>query len=323
MTPEKIGSAIRAYEPADATAWDDLVERSVNGTIVHTRKFLAYHGDRFLDRSLLVTDSRGRAVGVFPAAEDPADRAVVASHPGLTYGGLVHDGSLRGAAAIRALGEIAAEYRTLGYQRLRYKATPYIYWSGPAADELYALFRLGAVRSGCDLAAVIDVAARGRERADRRRARRQADAAGVRIEEGWQNVAAFWRILEMNLAQRHDASPTHSLAEIECLHARFPREIILVAAKVGAALVGGSVYFSAGRALHQQYTAASAEGRAVHGTDLVIDWSIALARDRGCRYITFGTSTFGGGKQLNESQYEFKVSFGGGGVTHDHYELSL
>ncbi len=42
MTPEKIGSAIRAYEPDDATAWDDLVERSVNGTILHTRKFLAY-----------------------------------------------------------------------------------------------------------------------------------------------------------------------------------------------------------------------------------------------------------------------------------------
>jgi Acetyltransferase (GNAT) domain len=324
MTAQDVrAGAVRAYEPAGAEAWDDLVKRSVNGTILQTRRFLAYHGDRFRDRSLLVTDDRGRLVGVFPAAADPGDPAVVTSHPGLTYGGLVQDGSLYGTSMIWALGEIADEYRALGYKRLRYKAVPYIYQSAPAGDDMYALSRLGASRCRCDLAAVIHLATRGRARADRRRACRRAEAAGVHLEEGWQNVASFWRILEMNLATRHGAAPTHSLADIEYLHERFPHEIILVAAKVSDAVVGGSVYFSTGPVLHQQYTAATEEGRAVHGTDLVIERSIALAHERGHRYISFGTSTLGNGQQLNESQYEFKISFGGGGVTHDQYELVL
>ena len=92
----------RAYRPDDAAAWDDLVARSVNGTILHTRRFLAYHGSRFRDRSLVVTKSNGKLAGVLPAAEDPVDQSVVTSHPGLTYGGLVHDGTLYGGPLIQA-----------------------------------------------------------------------------------------------------------------------------------------------------------------------------------------------------------------------------
>ena len=136
---------IRVYGPDQAAAWDDLVARSVNGTILHTRRFLAYHGDRFRDRSVLIANSRGsRIVGVFPAAEDPADPSMVTSHPGLSYGGVVHDGTLRGRLMLSAFREIAAQYRALGYSRLRYKAMPWIYQPAPAADDQYALFHFGA-----------------------------------------------------------------------------------------------------------------------------------------------------------------------------------
>ena len=92
----------RPYTAEDAEAWDDLVARSVNGTMLHTRRFLGYHGDRFRDRSLVITKSNGKLCGVLPAAEDPADAALVSSHPGLTYGGLVHDGTLYGGPLILA-----------------------------------------------------------------------------------------------------------------------------------------------------------------------------------------------------------------------------
>jgi hypothetical protein len=315
--------AVRTFEPADAAAWDELVARSVNGTLQHTRRFLAYHGDRFRDRSLLVTDNRGRLVGVFPAAEDPAAPALVTSHPGSTYGGLVHDGSLYGTAVIRVLNEIAGEYRAAGFERMRYRAVPYIYRSATAADDLYALFRLGASRYGCDLAAVIDLARRGRVRNLRNRSRKHAEAAGVRLSQDWGQIAGFWRILEMNLARRHEASPTHSLAEIEYLHGRFPEEIILVTAKIEDALVGGCVFVLAGPVLHMQYAATAVEGRASSAADLVLERGISVARQRGCRYFSFGTSTHGQGAELNEAQYWFKISFGGGGVTHEHYELVL
>jgi Acetyltransferase (GNAT) domain len=324
MTATEIGSRlVRAYEPANAGEWDELVARSVNGTFLHTRRFLGYHGGRFRDRSLLVTDGRGRLAGVFPAAEDPAGPAAVSSHPGLSYGGLVHDGSLAGASMISAFGEIAAHYRALGYRWLRYKAVPYIYQAAPTGDDLYALFRLGASRAGCDLAAVVDLDRRGPVRADRRRAGRRAAEAGVSVQAGWAQITGFWQLLEASLAGRHGAAPTHSLAEICDLHDRFPDRVILVTASAHGQLAAGCLFFFAGQVLSGQYLAATAAGRAAGASDPAIEHGLRLARDLGCRYVSFGTSTLQRGGWLNESQYDYKLSFGARGLTHDHYKLTL
>jgi hypothetical protein len=61
----------------------------------------------------------------------------------------------------------------------------------------------------------------------------------------------------------------------------------------------------------------------VSATDLVIEHGITLAAARGCQFYSMGTSTLDGGRQLNGSQYAFKVSFGGGGVIHETCELDL
>jgi Acetyltransferase (GNAT) domain len=314
---------IRGYVPDDADAWDDLVARSVNGTMLHTRRYLSYHGDRFRDRSLLVTNSRGWTIGAFPAAEDPAGETVVTSHPGLTYGGLVHDGSLHGASMMSVLTGIAAHYRALGFTRLRYKALPQIYQARPAADDVHALYRLGASRYSCDLAAAINLSSRGRVATSRRQRRRRAEAAGVRIEEGWPDAAAYWQVLAGNLDRRHGATPTHSLAEIEYLHDRFPKEIILITAKIGDELVGGNLFTAEGPVLQVRYTATTETGRAACATDLVVEHGITRASELGCQYFSFGTSTMQAGRELNAPQYDFKISFGAGGVTHDSYELTL
>jgi Acetyltransferase (GNAT) domain len=315
--------AVRSYEPGLAEIWDDLVGRSCNGTMLHTRGFISYHGDRFRDRSLVLEDRRGKVVGVFPAAADRSDPELVVSHPGLTYGGLVHDGSVRGASMIGALEEIASCYRSLGCRRLRYKAVPAIYHVAPADDDLYALFRLGARRYRCDLSAAIDLSHRGRVSQLRVRSRKRAEAAGVSADEGWSEIASFWRILECHLDSRYGVSPVHSLGEIELLHDRFPDEIILIAAKIGEVLIGGTVLFLAGPVLHMQYTATTEEGRAKLVTDFVMERAIDLARQLGCRFFDFGTSTVDQGWSLNQGLYQFKVSFGAGGAVYDHYELDL
>jgi len=315
--------AVRAYSDDDAGVWDELVARSCNGTMLHTRRFLSYHGERFRDRSLLVTDVRGRIVGALPAAEDPADPSVVSSHPGMTYGGLVHGPTLFGGPMIGLFETIAAQYRSLGYTRLRYKAVPAIYQSTPAADDLYALFRLGASRYRCDLAAVVGLDYGRPLSRQRARGRKHALRAGVRVEDGWGNIAAFWRILETNLARRHNSAPTHSLAEIEYLHDRFPGSFFLIVAKIGDSLVGGDVHTIEGPVLQGRYTATTDEGRAACATDLLFERGIALAREQGCRFFSFGTSTLDEGRALNGPQYDYKISFGATGLTHDHYELSL
>lgn len=315
------GPKVGEYCAEVAQAWDDLVQRSCNGTFMHTRRFISYHGERFRDRSLVIEDRHGRIAGVFPAAEDLADPRLIVSHPGLTYGGIVHDGSIRGESMVGALQLIAEHYRGTGYRFLRYKAIPGIYHDVPADDDVYALFRLGARRYRGDLSATINLASRGRVSQQRVRSRRRAE--GVRARECWDEVARFWRILEENLMRRHGASPVHSLPEIQLLHDRFPDKISLIVASIDDDIAGGTVLFSAGPVLHMQYTATTELGRAVSATDPMMEHAIDLGAKRGHRFFDFGICTLDEGRSLNQDLYRFKVSFGAGGVAYDHYELAL
>lgn len=323
IVPAVAGPIVRSYQAAHDEAWEDLVDRSCNGTFLHTRRFLSYHGDRFLDRSMVLEDRRGQVTGVFPAAVFPACPEMIVSHPGLSYGGLVHDGSVRGESMIAALREIMDHYRRLGYSRLRYKAVPALYHLVPADDDLYALFRLEGRRYRSDLSAAIDLSHRGRVTQRRIRSRRTAEAAGVSTEESWDEISGFWKILEANLAQRHDTAPVHSLREIRLLHDLFPDEIVLIVARADGILAGGTVLFAAGPVLHMQYAATTDQGRAACVTDLVMERAIDLARRRGHRFFDFGVSTPNEGWCLDEGLYEFKISFGAGGAVYDHYELDL
>src|ERR1044071_4103148 len=120
---------VSPYSEQDAARWDDFAPRAPSATFLHTRRFLSYHGERFRDVSALIEDEKHGLVGLFPAAEDPADARRVVSHPGITFGGVLHEGRLGGEAMIETLDALRAHYAGLGFERLRYKAVPHIYRS--------------------------------------------------------------------------------------------------------------------------------------------------------------------------------------------------
>lgn len=311
------------YEPSQDRCWDELVARSCNGTFLHSRRFISYHKDRFVDRSVLLQDRHGQAVGAFAAAQDPQDPATIVSHPGLTYGGLVHNDSIRGETMVGALAAVAGHYRELGYRLLRYKAVPGIYHAQPAEDDRYALFVLGARHYRSDLSATIDLSDRGRVSQRRRRSLARADSAGISTTDDWASIDRFWQVLELNLGHRHGVAPVHSLAEIRLLHDRFPAEISLITARIGADLVGGTVLFATRRVLHMQYLATTPRGRETNASDSLLEHAIGLGRDRGYRFFDFGICTTNQGRELDQGLYQFKASFGAGGIGYDHYELDL
>jgi hypothetical protein len=317
------GLRVRPFEAGDAERWDQFVRDAWNGTILHTRRYLSYHGDRFDDRSLLIEDDRGRVLGLFPAAIDPEDARRVISHPGITFGGVVHDGQLGGERMIDALRSIGAHYRSEGLTALRIRVVPYIYYRVPAADDLYALARLGATRWRCDLAAVIDCEHQPPLNRRRKRSLRKALAQGVTVERGAQWLPEIWTIITEVLRERHGARPTHTLEEIQELAARFPDEIRTVAGLLDGVAVTGAVFFLQPNVLHVQYSGASEVGREIAAIDVMFDHGITLARQLGKRYFSFGISTEENGRVLNESLYQFKREFGAGAVVHEFYELDL
>jgi hypothetical protein len=309
------------FTPQEAERWDALVRAAPMATFLHSRRFLSYHGDRFADASLLFVDDDA-VRGVLPAALDPVDPARVVSHPGATYGGLVHDGRLHGDSVRDALAAALEHYRAQGVASMRYKPVPPIYHLSPSADDVWALHALGASRVGCALSCAIDLAGRRSPTTRRLRSRRKAERGGVDIRTDLE-LADFWPVLETTLRGRYATAPVHSLEEIELLHDRFPRAIRLVGGRLEGETVAGAVVFHTPRVVHVQYMAASQAGRRVGALDAVLERAIELAAEAGVRYFDLGTSMRDRGEELQVDLHRFKAEFGGGGVVYEHYDLDV
>lgn len=312
---------IRLFDPSQELVWDDWCAGAVNATLLHTRRFLSYHGDRFRDVSVLIHDD-AKLVGILPAAVSPADATLVVSHPGATYGGLVHDGRLTGERMLAAFEAISSFYRSQGFVRLLYKVLPHGYHTVPAQDDLYALFRLDARRIRCDLSSTIDLKKR-RSLSDRRRRSLKKALKTVVVSSEMALLPQLWSVLQGNLERKHGARPVHSLEEIMLLAERFPQEIQIRCAVAGGVVVAGVLLFLSANVWHAQYIASSEAGYAVSALDAVFDAIIVEASAQGARYFDFGISNEDGGRVLNEGLYGFKTEFGGGGMVHEFYELTL
>ena len=308
----------------EAARWDDFVARAWNANFLHSRKFLSYHGEKFRDCSAWIESGDGKIAGVFPAAV-VADENAVCSHPGATYGGVVHCGGLQGEAMQAALAALADYYRAAGFEKIIYKATPHIYHARPTEDDLYALFRADAVLTRRDLAAVVAPGDAPKRSQRRRRGLKKAQEASAQIIEGAVDAPfaeELWNVVRQNLAERHNVSPAHSWPEMRTLGERFASEIVFVGARIGAQIEGGVVRWGYPTAHHAQYIAATARGREACVLDLVFDHLLRRANQDG-RWLSFGVSTENGGRNLNAGLHEFKSGFGGGAITHDFYELPL
>jgi hypothetical protein len=244
------------------------------------------------------------------------------SHPGATYGGLVHDGGLNGDRTLEALRAVCAHYAVQGATALRYKPVPYIYHRSPSSDDVWALSALGATRVGCSLSCTIDLEERRTPSSRRARSLGKARRAGIEVSEG-SAPATFWPVLESTLERRYSGGPIHTLAEIELLRDRFPGAIRLVTGALEGDVVAGVVFFVTPRVFHVQYMAASDAGMEVGALDAVAERCIALAAEEGARYFDFGTSMENRGSELQSGLYRFKAEFGGGGVLYEHYEIPL
>lgn len=312
---------VTEYSSTDAAIWDGLCEVAPNATFLHSRRFLSHQGERFSDASILLW-AENHLVAAFPAAKDPADPSTVISHPGLTYGGLIHNGSLTGERQIEALRAVGQHYKSRGYERLIYKAVPHIYHRAPSQDDLYALFRVGAIRHRCDLSCCVDLEARPTPSQRRKRGEKKALNAVV-VDPRSSALAEYWSVLNDNLQRKHGAKPVHSSEELQKLSALFPQALRLIAALSNGTVCAGALFFCTPRVWHAQYIAASEIGYEHSALDAVFGQAMDLAAKDSIRYFDFGTTNGDQGRVLNEGLYRYKAEHGGSGVAYEQYTWNL
>ncbi len=313
---------VRLFTENDTEAWDKFCSEALQATLLHTRRYLSYHGEKFSDQSLIL-EKGNRIIGLFPAAESTSNSKIIISHPGITYGGLLHKGELHGENSRDALRLVMQHYKDANYNNLIYKATPSIYHRSPSQDDLYSLVSFNSKLIRRDLSCTIDLANQGKPSQRRVRGLKNADRHGVSILEGNCHLPELWTILTENLNTRHSVQPTHSIAEIEFLANHFPDNIHCICGAADGIILGGIVLYISPTCHHTQYITSSPTGNAVSVLDKIFNFAIAHAKQKGVRWFDFGISNENNGKVLNNGLYQFKSEFGGGGTVHDFYELDL
>lgn len=309
-------STIRPYVKADTNTWDAVVECSRNGNLMHRRDYMDYHANRFVDASLMV-EYNGSAVAVFPAC---IGGDTVTSHAGLSYAGLITTHALRAESTLAVFEQMGDHYRALGVERIVYKAVPHVFHAYPAEEDLYALHRLGAQLKRRDLSSVISLQEAFHFTPGRRHAIDKAGKAGIRVQSG-ADLEAFHALLS-DVLRKHDAVPTHSLAELRLLQARFPQQIVLHEARSGDDLLAGVLIYDFGRVVHTQYMAVSEEGRHLDALSFLLAELIESTYATRLHF-SFGISTEREGSVLNSGLIAQKEYFGARAVVHDFYEWRL
>ncbi|MDE5644466.1 MAG: GNAT family N-acetyltransferase, partial [Muribaculaceae bacterium] len=218
------------YHESVRREWDEFVGRSRNGTFLFMRAYMDYHSDRFSDCSWLAY-KENRLMALLPANLTPD--GTLHSHGGLTYGGWVlPPAHLDGAGLLDIFTESCGVWRSAGIKALDYKTIPHIYCSRPSQEDEYALFRLGARLSECNLSATVDL--RTPPAFNQQQRRHLAKALRLPVETAaMTDIDAFMEILTDCLRERHDTAPVHTASEMKRLSESFPDNIRFFATYLG------------------------------------------------------------------------------------------
>lgn len=311
---------IMGYCDSFREKWDDFVmNHSVNGTFLQTRRFLEYHRDRFEDASLVIYKGNDTVVAVIPAcAICNEGRKAFNAHCGSTFGGIVMSDLFYDIAHVDAVMTVLeCELRRQGYQEVRLKLTSDIFARQNGNLLYYFLFQRGYA-SYDELSCYIDFSSYDEDIASNFTSGRRRDykyslkneLTFQKLDER-QQIADFYAVLCGNL-EKFGAKPVHSLEELlEFQEIRLSDIVEFYGVYHENQMIAGSMVFLFGsQVFHTQYLAADQNCLKLYPMNFLDANLIRTARERGFRYFSFGTSTEEHGAVLNKKLAEFKEGFG-------------
>ncbi|WP_294824701.1 GNAT family N-acetyltransferase [uncultured Flavobacterium sp.] len=309
---------IKKYQPSDFAQWNEFIARSKNGTFLFHRDFMEYHSDRFEDCSLIVFDGKN------PVAVFPANRAgdALHSHQGLTYGGLILQGSIGVEKTELIFDSLINWLKAEGIARIYIKQVISIYHKEPANEAGYLLFKNGAQLYRSDMNLAIDYALPLQISKSKMKNFRKASATGFEIKAS-DDFGIFWdQVLVPRLSGRHGVAPVHTKAEIQLLHERFPGNILQYNIYHEEDILAGITLFHFGNVVKSQYGATTALGEKMRALDYLFIYLIHKYQGE-VQFFDMGTVNEQQGKVYNKGLLKQKEELGCRVYPHDYYSLTL
>ena len=314
---------IKEYSCEDEKQWDQFIkEQSVNGTFLHSRRFLNYHPEgRFEDASLMIRDSKNKLVAICPGCViyNADGEKTFFSHKGSTYGGIIIASKYYSAKYVMPLVQELEDYlRDNGYKHVYYKSTADIFCKERSALLEYAFYNQGYTEYK-ELNTYIDY---GNYKEDvvsnftqgKRTHVHSCEREGLVTREIFDDddVATYYDILCENLS-KYDLKPVHTLAELlEFKNSRLKDEVGFFGTYLGDVMVSGGMlfYFRNANVAHTQYLSSRSDYLALSPMTYTYYWIIREMRERGFKYLSWGIATEDFGRFLNEGLIANKESYG-------------
>lgn len=326
---------IVAYSDDKKNDWDELVlERSINGSFLQTRRFLEYHGNRFDDASLMFYRN-GNLIAVIPFSfhEGEENKGEFRSHNGATFGGIIVHERYGTIEIYKQILSELFEYCNNEGTHILLKMPSKIYTRlDKNTDMLEYLLRNCGYSVSEDVGFYIklgeleDDFVKNYSTLRRRKLKKSMkyDLAFKEINSD-SEVGEFYQVLQKNYL-KFGCDPVHTLNELLVLkNNKLKNETRFFGVYLENRLIAGSMVFDFNNrtTFHTQYLASDNDYYAVCPNEYMYTELIRQAKKDEYRYLSFGTSTYEHGKVLNENLAIFKEGFNTEAYLNRTYKLKI
>ncbi len=306
--------------------WNNFIDESENGTLFHKLDFLEYHGDKFSQNEHHLIWLKGKTIlAVMPfAIFNQNDGTKIGKSPfGASFGGIIYRRNLNLKYALRIYDAFNDFILNEGLDNIKITPTPLYYYKTP---NEYLDFILSKGQFGIESRDIFNVVPiedsfetvwenfEGRARTTIRKYRDNFD---VELDV---SVDQFYPILKEDKIRHDNATPTHTLTELEYLKRKFPEQVFFdIATHKESNAKAGICYFLCNPQVMMTFYMAQ-EDKAVgeNGVNILLESGFKRAIKKKVKYLDFGGSSIGYTIE-NPGVAMFKESFGAIGRIRNTY----
>lgn len=323
------------YKETEENEWDKFVlEKSMNGVFLQTRKFINYHSKgKFKDVSICVRKGNELVATILGCElnESSGGGKCFFAHRGTTFGGITVSKAIYTASNIDELMSLLMAFlKEAGFNKIFIKMVPNIYQKKDTELIDYFLYKYGfycynELNYYLDLDKYKEDIA-SQFTANKRRDYRYSLKNDLTFKEliDKKDIAEYYDVLLKNLAKLN-LKPVHTLEELYDLKFnRFYENIEFYGVYKDNKMIAGSMLFYFNDDIvHTQYLSSDEEYLSMFPMDFLIYNLIKVGVDKNKKIFSFGICTEDRGKYLNLGLSRFKEGFGTEFCINKSYEIDL